>query len=213
MLVKPTNSCLLFHYHSHVDYRYKRGLLTTLLDRAYRLSSSWSYFTEECERLKSVFSKLKYPKHLVDSTDKTFLNLRVADQSLLRSKSTTKNNTRVVIPFKDQASANIVKTQSKDLSVKLQAIVQQVFTSRKISQEFPPSEPNLSSLMNNALCVTSRVTSAMLVMPDTPRPWTSVRTRRWTKQDLVRSVRKHYDNRHAGRIPDDRHSCFNVLKK
>ena len=66
--VKPTNSGLLLHYHSHVDNRYNHGLLTTMLDRAYRLSSSWSYFTEECERLKSVFSRLKYPKHLVDST-------------------------------------------------------------------------------------------------------------------------------------------------
>ena len=27
------------------------------------------------------------------------------------------------------------------------------------------------------------------------------------------SVRKHYDNRHAGRIPDDLRNCFSVLKK
>ena len=107
-----------------------------MLVRAYRLSSSWSYFTEECERLKSAFSKLKYPKHLVDSSVKTFLNLRLADQSSLRSKSTTENTTRVVIPFKDQESANIVKTQLKDISVKLQTIVQPEF-----AQEFPISEP------------------------------------------------------------------------
>lgn len=74
LFVKPANSGLLLHYHSHVDNRYKRGLLTTMLDRAYRLSSSWSYFTKECERLKSVFSKLKYPRHLVDSIVKTFLS-------------------------------------------------------------------------------------------------------------------------------------------
>ena len=101
VFVKPTNSGLLLHYHSHVDNRYKRGLLTTMLDRAYRLSSSWSYFTEECERLKSVFSKLKYSKHLVDSTVKTFLNLKVADKPSSRSRSTTENTTRVVIFFKD----------------------------------------------------------------------------------------------------------------
>ena len=55
VFVKLTNSGLLLHYHSYVDNRYKRGLLSTMLHRAYRLSSSWSYFTEECERLKSVF--------------------------------------------------------------------------------------------------------------------------------------------------------------
>ena len=77
----------------------------------------------------------------MDSTVKTFLNLRVTDQSSLRSKSSTENTTQVVKSFKDQESANIVKPQLKDLSVKLQTIVQPVFTSRKIAQEFPTSEP------------------------------------------------------------------------
>ena len=87
----------------------------------------------------------------MDSTIETFLNLRVADQSLMRSKSTTENTTRVIIPFKDQESANIVKTQLKDLSVKFQTIVQPVFTSRKIAQEFPTSEQK--SQLIDQLCV------------------------------------------------------------
>ena len=45
--VKATNTGLLLHYHSHVDMRYKRGLLKTMLDRAYRLSSCWLYFSDE----------------------------------------------------------------------------------------------------------------------------------------------------------------------
>ena len=62
-----------------------------------------------------------------------------------------------------------MKTQLKDLSVKLQTIVRPVFTSRKIAQEFPTSEltPRLID-QQNALCITSSVTSAMLVMSDTP---------------------------------------------
>ena len=32
------------------------------------------------------------------------------------------------------------------------------------------------------------------------------RTRGW-------SIRKHYDNRHAGMVPDDLRNCFKVLKK
>ena len=51
-----------------------------MLDRAYRLSSSWAYFSEKCERLKSMFSCLKYPQHLINSTINTFVNSRVADQ-------------------------------------------------------------------------------------------------------------------------------------
>ena len=62
--VKPTNTGLLLHYQSHVDNRYKCSLITTILDRAYRISSDWSYFSQECDRLETVFLKLKYPSHL-----------------------------------------------------------------------------------------------------------------------------------------------------
>ena len=78
--VKPTNTGLLLHYKSHVDDRYKRGLLKTMLDRAYRLSSNWHYFSEECDRLKLVFSRLKYPDNLVNSTISRFVAARASDQ-------------------------------------------------------------------------------------------------------------------------------------
>ena len=58
--VKPTNTGLLLQY--------KRGLLKTMLDRAFRLSSNWCYFSEVCDRLKLLFSRLKYPDKLVNST-------------------------------------------------------------------------------------------------------------------------------------------------
>ena len=45
--VKPTNSGLLLHYQSHVDFRYKRALIRTMLNRVYQLSSSWEYFSKE----------------------------------------------------------------------------------------------------------------------------------------------------------------------
>ena len=53
--VKPTNTGLLLHCQSHVDQRYKRSLITTMLKREFRLSSSWKHFVEECDRLKNVF--------------------------------------------------------------------------------------------------------------------------------------------------------------
>lgn len=59
--VKATNTGLMLHYKSHVDDRYKHGLLKTMLDRAFHLSSNWSYFSDECDRLKMVFSHLSYP--------------------------------------------------------------------------------------------------------------------------------------------------------
>ena len=49
--VKPTNTGLLLHYDSHVDNRYKKSLIITMLDRAF----NWSLFHEECIRLKTSF--------------------------------------------------------------------------------------------------------------------------------------------------------------
>ena len=56
--VKPTNTGLLLHYDSHVDNRYKKSLIITMLDRAFKLSSNWSLFHEECIRLKTLFLQL-----------------------------------------------------------------------------------------------------------------------------------------------------------
>ena len=50
-----------------------------MLDRAYRFSSSWSYFSEECEPLRTVFSLLKYVQHLISSTVRSFVASKVED--------------------------------------------------------------------------------------------------------------------------------------
>ena len=108
-------------------------------DRAYRLSTLWLYFSEEYERLKSLFSRLDYPHRHINSAINTFINSRVADQQSLQASGRLARNevTQVVIPFKD---TNIVKTQLKDLSIKLQTTIQPVFVSRKIGQDINECE-------------------------------------------------------------------------
>ena len=109
------------------------------------------------------------------------------------------------------ALVTLERSQLQDLSVKLQTIVQPVFTSRKISQEFSTSElkPQLidqQCVVYNFKCdqcdagYVGYTCGHLFVRVDGHRSKTS-------------SVRKHYDNRHSGRIPDDLHNCFNVLKK
>ena len=83
---KPTNSGLLLHYQSHVDNWYKKGLLRTMLDRTYRLSSSSTHLSNECDRLKTVFSRLKYsciPNILLILPSKALLTRRFATSSNL----------------------------------------------------------------------------------------------------------------------------------
>ena len=72
--IKPTNTGLLLHFDSNVDMNYKKALVVTMLNRAFRLSSTWKYFTEECERLREVFLRLRYPPCLLDSIFSRFIN-------------------------------------------------------------------------------------------------------------------------------------------
>ena len=55
---EKTNKGLLLHYQSHVDGRYKRPLLRTMLDQAKRLLSTQDFLLQECLNLKEIFLKL-----------------------------------------------------------------------------------------------------------------------------------------------------------
>ena len=132
-----------------MDIQYKRSLITTMLDRAYRISSDGSYFSQECDRLETVFSKLKYPKHFFNMAVKQFFDSKVADQQHIPSTDTTTPAVRVIIPFKDQVSANVVKKRLKNLSSKIKSTIQPVFTSRtsmKTLKFEKSSQPTMCSL-------------------------------------------------------------------
>ena len=140
--------------------RYKRirSLLTTMLSSEYRLSSTWFYHSKECWCLKSLFSRLKYPQHIINSTSNTFVSSRVADpQPSQASAEMTSCDSGSLIPFKEQNSANLVKTQLKDLSLKLHTAIQLVFVSKKIGQdlhecETKPQVVNLQCVVYHFQC-------------------------------------------------------------
>ena len=163
--------------------------------------------------MKSVLSRLKYPQHLINSTINTFVNSRVADQQSQQALTEMAENvTQVVMPFKDQDSANIVKAQLKDLSVKLQTTIQPVFISRKIAQEFQACETKPQLV--NQQCAVSQFQCDLC---DTGSYVGYTREHLHVRVDEHKStsssVRKHYDKEHAGAVPDDLLGRFKVLKK
>ena len=127
--MKPTNTSLLLHYQSHVDMRYKQGLLRTMLDRAYHLSSCWLYFSEECDRSKAVFTWLKYPQHLINTTFRYFVASKAEPPQPIPAPRDSPT-VRIVLPFKDQASADLVHL--KDLSQKIDTVIQPTSVCNKI---------------------------------------------------------------------------------
>ena len=131
---KPTNTGLLLHFQSHVDKRYKTGLLKTMLHRAHALSSTTEAFNEECAKLRSIFSRLDYPIGLVNSTINMFI-LSKPDK-----KIDVGNTIRIALPFKDQIAANAVRRQLRDLSRKICVTLQPIFVSKKLEQDLKPKE-------------------------------------------------------------------------
>ena len=136
---KTTNIGLLLHYQSHVDARYKRSLLMTMLNRAHSdcLSSSPDIFAEECDNLRGIFLKLKYPEKLINSTITKFIESRNQQQVRDVQRNAL---VRIILPFKDQRSADIVRRQLSDLGKKINSDIRPVFTSKKIADDIRVAE-------------------------------------------------------------------------
>ena len=96
---KPMDKGLLLHYQSYVDARYKWSLLNTMLNRAFQLSSTWKFFHEECERLKEIFSRLRYPDDLVQSTIRRFIESKVSEDSHTQLADKREPPVRIVLPY------------------------------------------------------------------------------------------------------------------
>ena len=148
---KKTNKGLLLHYQSHVDSRYKRSLLRTMLDRAKRLSSTQDFLSQECKNLKGIFLKLKYPEKLIDSA----INRLQHPTDPVQTPSDSP--VRITLPFKDQKSADVVRRQLGDLGTKINQQLQPVFTSKKIADylrvtEEKPPLINQQSVVYEFIC-------------------------------------------------------------
>ena len=154
---KPTNTGLLLHFHSHVDRRYKTSLLRTMVDRAYRLSSTKELFELECKELRSIFSKLKYPNELVDSTILSFIKSKLSNVSSPPPVVPVEQPVRILLPFKDQKSADVLRKQLNNLSNRIGTPLQPIYTSRKLGdalgvKEQKPSLINQHSVVYKFSC-------------------------------------------------------------
>jgi len=152
---KSTNKGLFLHYQSHVDNRYKKSLLKTMLHRAHSLSSADKLFRNESDNIKSIFFNLKYPSDLIETAISTFTNTsRDKTQSQLYPIDVTENSNtiRIVLPFIDQKPADIVKRQLTQLNKKLNTDLQPVFVSWKLENVLKYRETN-PPLVNQQLVV------------------------------------------------------------
>ncbi|CAH3182280.1 unnamed protein product [Porites lobata] len=134
---KPTYTGLLLHFQSHVDSRFKKGLVNTMVNRAYRLSSTKEGFAKECNKLRTIFSKLRYPKTLVGSTINKFSQ---EPDEKIHTVPSGDPSVYIGLPFKDHRSADRVRKDIYSQGAKIDVNVKPIFTSRKLSQTLSVKE-------------------------------------------------------------------------
>ena len=83
-----------------------------MINRAYRLSSTPTAFSEECDKLRTTFLNLDYPVNLINSSMNKFLR-NIDNITALDDASDGTSYIVVPLPFKDQQSANSVKEKCK----------------------------------------------------------------------------------------------------
>ena len=114
---KVTFSGVYTHFGSFMPVMYKRGLVSTLLYRAYMINSTFFSLHTEIQNLKKIFSKNGYPSKFVDRCVSTFLN------KLYEKKVTVdtvpKMDLMIVLPFLGTTSWQIknelIKTFKKNV--------------------------------------------------------------------------------------------------
>ena len=70
---KKTYTELMLNYFSFVPDSYKYDLIKTLIDRKYRINSTWTSFDIDLKNLKQVLLKNQYPLSMKDNVIKKYL--------------------------------------------------------------------------------------------------------------------------------------------
>ena len=69
---KKTDTGLLTNFNSFISFGYKLGLIRTLIDRVYKINSSWEGFVNDIDgtKLTKNLQKNEYPEQLINKNIK-----------------------------------------------------------------------------------------------------------------------------------------------
>lgn len=95
---KTTFSGVYTNFNSFLPVSYKRGLVSTLLYRAFSITSSYYSLHLELEKLKIIFSKNGYPRKFVDKCIYKFFN-KIFIERPPDENQETKKEFLIILPF------------------------------------------------------------------------------------------------------------------
>ena len=105
---KGTFSVLYTNFISFIPLEYKFGLVHTLLNRCFNLSSGFLKIHHKVDKLKKILSKNTYPQRFIDKLIQKFLNNMFIQR--LQIPNVPKKELRITLPYLGKMS-QIVKTR------------------------------------------------------------------------------------------------------
>ena len=185
---KKTYTGLLLNFFSFTPSGYKVGLIKTLIDRAYKINSSWISFDVDCNAIKNTLQKNNFPLNMVNSGIRAYLD------SLHEQKEQVQNppETRFFkLPFTGKYSSytkkklqNVLEKYCKDISVKL------VFTTFKIGSMFSLKDSIPNALKSNVVYKFSCASCNACYVGETTRHL-ATRIKEHLRSDMNSHVYKH----------------------
>ncbi len=148
---KDTFSGVYTNYLSFMPDTYKKGLISTLLHRAYEISSSHRSVHEEVENLKKIFGKNGYPSRFVDKCILKFFNKIYEKKDPLFTVA--KREFTMVLPYLGNTSLKIKNSLTRTFNELIPfAKVKIIFkTSKKLSSCFVFKDKIPKSLMSGVV--------------------------------------------------------------
>ena len=136
----PTRSGLLTNFLSFSPFSYKLGLTRTLVDRTFKIKSTWTGFHNNIKELINILEKSQFPSCLVNSIVQQHLSIKFFDSTSRVSTEISPNETSthyyklpLVGPFlsiDQHRIRRLTQCFCKDLDIKL------VFAPYKIKNSF-----------------------------------------------------------------------------
>jgi Reverse transcriptase (RNA-dependent DNA polymerase) len=140
---KVTFTGLLTNFNSFCSNSYKIGLIKTLIDRVFKINSSWSGFHSDLEKTTIILAKNQFPESLISKYVKSYLHNKFESKTNPCDKLSAGERTRYYkLPYigfvsnlTNQKIRNIVSKYCVGIDVKL------IFVSFKSGSYFSLKDP------------------------------------------------------------------------
>ena len=131
---KPSNTNVILNFAAVCPWKWKSGLITCFINRAYTVCSTWQLFHSEMTRLRNIFRENGYPSKMFDRCLGTFLDKK-QQQTPKIAPIDLEFTPIICLPYTGHPSLNFSK-QLKSIFRSGGVTVRVIFRSFRVGQLF-----------------------------------------------------------------------------